>query len=83
MPWRRICVELNARQVVADKKLSLFKRSSETIGERFKIRDYEVGQEVYAYVDEPPRGTIKREFIPWEGPFVVRMMNIVVENEGF
>ena len=74
-----------AEQVVADKKLILFQRTSEVAGERFEIKDYEVGQEVYTYVDELPKGTIKREFIPWEGPFVVkevRKMNIVVDKQG-
>ena len=74
-----------AEQVVADKKLNLFHRSLKAAGERFDIKDYEVGQEVFTYVGESPRGTIKREFIPCEGPFVVkevRTMNIVVEKNG-
>jgi len=53
-----------AEQVLADKRLSLHQHSSEKAAQRFEVKDYEVGQEVFIYVDEPPRGTIKREFIP-------------------
>ena len=74
-----------AEQVLADKRLSLHQHSSEKAAQRFEVKDYEVGQEVFIYVDEPPRGTIKREFIPWEGPFKVtqvRPWNLVIEKYG-
>ena len=74
-----------AEQVLADKKLSLHQSSSEKASERFEVRDYEVGQGVFIYVDEPPKGTIRREFVPWEGPFKVtevRPWNLVIERFG-
>ena len=74
-----------AEQVLADKKLSLHQHSSEKASERFEVRDYEVGQEVFIYVDEPPKGAIRREFIPWEGPFKVtkvRPWNLVIVRFG-
>ena len=36
-------------------------------------------------MDEPPKGTIRREFVPWEGPFKVtevRPWNLVIERFG-
>ena len=74
-----------AEQVLADKKLSLHQHSSEKASERFEVRDYEVGQRVFIYVDEPPKGAIRREFVPWEGPFKVtevRPWNLVIERFG-
>ena len=44
-----------------------------------------MGQEVFIYVDEPPKGAIRREFIPWEGPFKVtevRPWNLVIVRFG-
>ena len=75
-----------AEQVIADKKLMLHQRSKEKALERFEMKDYKTGQEVFIYVDEPPRGTIKREFIPWEGPFEVKEVrdyNLVIEKYGY
>jgi hypothetical protein len=60
-----------AEQILADKKLFLHYQSKERAAQRFDIKDYEVGQEVFTYLDEAPRGTIRREFIPWEGPFPI------------
>ena len=74
-----------AEQILADKKFSLHQSSSEKASERFEVRDYEVGQGVFIYVDEPPKGTIRREFVPWEGPFKVtevRPWNLVIERFG-
>ena len=74
-----------AEQVLADKKLSLHQSSSEKASERFEVRGYEVGQGVFIYSDEPPKGTIRREFVPWEGPFKVtevRPWNLVIERFG-
>ena len=72
-------------QVIADKRLSLHHHSSEKAAERFDVRDYEVGHEVFTHVDEPPRGVVRREFIPWEGPFPVvevRPLNLVIQKFG-
>src|SRR3954453_17305559 len=60
-----------AEQTLSDKKLELFQRSSANAAERFEIKDFIIGQEIFTYVDEPPAGTVRREFIPWDGPFPV------------
>ena len=70
-------------QILADKKFTLHQQGSEKASERYEVRDYEVGQEVFTYVDEPPKGTIRREFVPWEEPFKVtevRPWNLVIER---
>ena len=64
----RTLIRLNmAEQILADKKFALHQQSSEEAPERYEVRDYEVGQEVFTYVDERPKGTIRREFVPCMG----------------
>ena len=74
-----------AEQILGDREFSLHSQSVEKAANRFEVKDYEVGQEVFIYVDEPPKGTVKRQFLPWEGPFKVtevRPWNLVIDKYG-
>jgi len=78
----RMLYRLNmAEQVVADKRLKLFEKSKMALEDRFDIKDYNIGDQVFTFVDVPPQGTVMREFISWEGPFEVlevREVNLVI-----
>src|SRR5689334_20625410 len=79
MLYRQNVVE----SIISDKKLKLFEENKQKAQERFEYKPFEVGQEIFTFIDEPPAGTVRKQFIPWDGPFKileVRDMNLVIDR---
>ena len=74
-----------AENIVADKKLKMFRESEIKAQERFLEKDFAVGDEVFTRLHRMPQGESKKTWLSWEGPFKVTKVNkltVAIDKRG-
>ena len=71
--------------VIKEKKLEAFEDSQKKLEDRFKEINWEVGQQVFCYVDRRTVGQSSKGLVRWSGPFEileVRQSTVVISRNG-
>ena len=72
-------------EVIKEKKLDAFEESQKKLEDRFKEINWEVGQQVFCYVDRRTVGQSSKGLVRWNGPFEileVRQSTLVISRNG-
>ena len=72
-------------EIIKKKKLESYEESERKLEERFQNIDWQVGQQVFCYVDRRTVGQSSKGLVRWSGPFEileVRKSTLVVSRNG-